>query len=209
MDVYQTADTGKNIWVLHVPKHKPRLPVYAHGQAWQRVGDNLAPMRQERLETILAESVSDVDWSAEIIGHATHDDLDHAAIRVAREKFSEKNRNTSFAGAVASWDDAAFLDKAKITINGKLTRTAILLIGKPESSHYLLPNPAQITWKLDSEEQAYEHFGPPFLLAGTDVLQRIRNIKYKIFPDNELLATEVSKYETRVILEALHNCIAH
>ena len=41
------------------------------------------------------------------------------------------------------------------------------------------------------------------------MLKRIRNIKYKIFPDNELLATEVNKYETRVILEALHNCIAH
>jgi len=40
-------------------------------------------------------------------------------------------------------------------------------------------------------------------------MQRIRNIKYKFFPDNELLATTVDKYDTRSILEGLHNCIAH
>src|SRR5690606_20972462 len=77
-----------------------------------------------------------------------------------------------------------------------------------EASHFL-PALAQITWKLMGEEQAYEHFGPPFLLSTTQVLHRIRNIGYKLFPQNQLLATEVSKYDTRVILEALHNCIAH
>ncbi len=209
VEAHQASDSGKHVWIIHIPRHKPRLPVYAHSKAWQRVGDNLSPMRQERLDAILAETVLGVDWSAEVLFDAAVDDLDPDAIRVAREKFGEKNRNTAFSEVIDGWDDGTFLDKAKLTIKGKITRAAILLLGKQESSHYLLPNPAQITWKLDSEEQAYEHFGPPFLLAGTEVLKRIRNIKYKIFPDNELLATEVSKYETRVILEALHNCIAH
>lgn len=83
-----------------------------------------------------------------------------------------------------------------------------MLVGKREACHYL-PTLAQITWKLAGEEQAYEHFGPPFLLTTTQVLHRIRNLDYKLFPQNQLLATEVSKYDTRVILEALHNCIAH
>lgn len=76
-----------------------------------------------------------------------------------------------------------------------------------EATHYLPM--AQITWKLVGEEQAYEHFSPPFLLTTTHVLQRIHNIPQKLFPQSQLLATEVSKYDTRVILEALHNCIAH
>ena len=42
-----------------------------------------------------------------------------------------------------------------------------------------------------------------------DILKRIRNVKYKFFPDNQLLSTEVNKYDTKVILEALNNCIAH
>ena len=184
----QTDDTGKTIWIVHVPRHKLRLPVYAHDKAWQRVGDSLVEMRPERLAAILGETIVEVDWSAELIPDATLDDLDTAAVSVAREKFSEKNHDGRFTGDIDSWDNATFLDKAKITVNGQLTHAAILLLGKPESCHFLLQNPAQITWKLDSEERAYEHFGPPFLLAGTEVLQRIRNIKYKIFPDNELLA---------------------
>jgi len=204
-----TTDSNKEVWLFHVPPHKPRLPVYAHDTAWQRLGDSLIELRSERLASILAESLTEKDWTAEIVADASLKDLDPQALAKAREKFKEKNRTASFAGEIDAWDDRTFLDRAKITIQGKVTRATLVLLGKGESSHYLLPHPAQITWKLDAEEKAYEHFSPPFLLTTTEVLHRIRNIKYKIFPDNFLLAAEVNKYETRVILEALHNCIAH
>lgn len=204
-----TSDSNKEVWLFHVPPHKPRLPVYAHDTAWQRLGDSLVELRRERLASILAEPLTEKDWTAEIVADASLKDLDPQALAKAREKFKEKNRTASFAGEIDVWDDHTFLDRAKITIQGKVTRAALVLLGKSESSHFLLPHPAQITWKLDAEEKAYEHFSPPFLLTTTEVLRRIRNIKYKIFPDNFLLAAEVNKYETRVILEALHNCIAH
>ena len=204
-----TSNTGKTVWIFRVPRHQPRLPVYAHDKAWQRIGDSLVLLRSERLESILAETLMDVDWSSKIVDGATLADLDPAAISKAREKFTEKNQNTTFATKIGGWDDLTLLDKAKITIKGQVTRAALLLLGKSEASHLLLPNPAQITWKLEPEERAYEHFSPPFLLTTSALLQRIRNIRYKIFPDNYLLATEVNKYDTRVILEALHNCIAH
>ncbi|MDO3378545.1 RNA-binding domain-containing protein [Geoalkalibacter halelectricus] len=209
IEVLSAEDTGKTVWVFHVPKHKLRLPVYAHDKAWQRIDDNLVEMRPERQAAILAESVEVEDWSAFALAGARLSDLDPVALALARAKFKEKNQNSTFAGEIDSWDIATFLDKAKITIQGQITRAALLLLGKPEASHYLLPHPAQITWKLEAEERDYRHFGPPFLLETTEVLRRIRNIKHKIFPDNQLLATEVSKYDTRVILEALHNCIAH
>ena len=66
-----------------------------------------------------------------------------------------------------------------------------------------------MTWKLEGAERAYEHFGPPFLLNTTLLYQRIRNIQLRILPEDELLAIEVSKYDQRVVLEAVHNCIAH
>lgn len=209
VEALTAEDTGKTIWIFHVPRHQPRLPVYAHDKAWQRIDDSLVELRSERLDAILAESIDIVDWTAQVVPNATINDLDLAALAKAREKFKEKNQNTSYAHEIDDWDEQTFLDKAKLSINGKITRTALLLLGKPESSHFILPNPAQITWKLESEERAYEHFSPPFLLSTTEVLRHIRNIKYKIFPDNQLLATEVNKYDTRVILEALHNCIAH
>ncbi|MBI5482987.1 MAG: putative DNA binding domain-containing protein [Deltaproteobacteria bacterium] len=204
-----TSDTAKRVWVFHVPRHKLRLPVYAHDKAWQRIDDNLVELRPERLATILAEPIESVDWSAQVVPDASLEDLDPAALALAREKFREKNQTSSFANEISSWDMRTFLDKAKITIQGNISRSALILLGKPESVHFLSPAMTQITWKLEGEERAYEHFEPPFLLATTSVLHRIRNIKYKIFPDNQLLATEVNKYDTRVILEALHNCIAH
>lgn len=209
VEQFITSDTSKTIWVFHIPRHKVRLPVYAHDKAWQRINDSLVELRPERLATILDESIEVIDWSAQIVPGATLDDLDPAALMLAREKFQEKNQSASFAGEMPSWDMRTFLDKAKITIQGNVTRSALILLGKPESTHFLSPAIPQITWKLEGEERSYEHFEPPFLLATTSVLRRIRNIKYKIFPNNQLLATEVNKYDTRVILEALHNCIAH
>jgi len=152
---------------------------------------------------------SQVDWSAKIIEKANVYDLDTAAIAKAREKYKEKNSTKSWYREIDKWDDITFLDRAKITIGGKITNTAILLLGKEESAHFISPAVAQITWKLDTEEKAYEHFEIPLFLSINEVLKRIRNVKYKFFPDNQLIATEVQKYDSEVILEALNNCIAH
>lgn len=203
------SDTARKVWVFCIPKHSLRLPVYAHGKAWQRLDDALVQMRPERLDAIINESNELVDWTAQTIPTATVDDLDLDALDLARERLKGHHRNSPFYEEIDSWETSTFLDKAKLSNRGVLTRAALLLLGKAETTHYLSPYPAQITWKLDAEERAYEHFGPPFLLATTHVLQRIRNVKYKLFPRNQLLATEVQKYDTRVILEALHNCLAH
>jgi ATP-dependent DNA helicase RecG len=208
VETFLTDDTRRTVWIFHIPRHRPRLPVYAHDKLWQRLDDALIEMRQERLDAILTEPMGTSDWSAQIVETASLADLDPVALALAREKFTEKHRNAPFAAEITRWDPPTFLDKAKITIQGRITHTALLLLGKAESSHFL-PGLAQITWKLVGEQQAYEHFGLPFLLTTTQVLHRIRNVGYKIFPQNQLLATEVSKYDTRVILEALHNAIAH
>jgi ATP-dependent DNA helicase RecG len=160
-------------------------------------------------EFIKAIYNSEEDWSSKIIENANIDDLDENAIAKAREKFKEKKEGTVLFNHIDSWNNKTFLDKAKITIGGKITNTAIILLGKEESAHYLLPAVAQITWKLDTEEKAYEHFEIPLFITINQVLTRIRNVKYKFFPDNQLLSVEVNKYEPKVILEALNNCIAH
>ncbi|PRZ26066.1 RNA-binding domain-containing protein [Flavobacterium granuli] len=152
---------------------------------------------------------SQTDWSAQIAEKATIDNLDPNAIKLAREKYKEKNTNAAFYDEIDNWTDKTFLDKLKITIDGKITNTAIILLGKPETAHFISPAVAQITWKLDTEEKAYEHFNMPLFAEVNVVLSKIRNVKYKFFPDNQLVATEVMKYDTEVILEALNNCIAH
>ena len=95
------------------------------------------------------------------------------------------------------------------TQQGNITRAALLLLGKPESVWHLSPHPAQMTWKLEGPERAYEHFSTPFFLTTTQLYQRIRNIQLRLLPQDELLPVEVSKYDQKIVLEALHNCIAH
>lgn len=197
----------KHIVLLRIPAARGE-PTHFQKKAYIRIGSNKTDLRNFP-DYIRIIYNSQEDWSAKIVATASMEDLVPEAIQLAREKFKERNTRSSFYEQIEDWDNSTFLDKAKITIKGQITNTALILLGKEESTHFLLPSLAEITWKLETEEKAYEHFGPPLLLNTTQILQQIRNVKYKFFPLNELLATTVNKYDTRSILEAMHNCIAH
>lgn len=207
IDEYITTDTQKTVWVIHIPKHLPRKPVYAHKKAWQRIKSSLVVLTPEREAVILKEEIQRVDWSAQIVENATIADLDPEAIAVALAGFGQ--RYPEKAEVAKNWDVVTFLDKAKLTINGRITKTALLLLGKEESVHYL-NHIAQMVWRLRTEkENAGEIFNPPFLLSTSRLMEKIRNYRIKIFPNNSLIPAEIWKYDTKTILEALHNCIAH
>jgi ATP-dependent DNA helicase RecG len=208
VDVRQASDTGAIIWLVHVPTHAPRKPVYAHDKAWQRDGDSLTILREDRLQAILCEWFAADDWSAEVIPAANLEHLDRAALDMARRKFAEKMVQERWAAEIPQWSDLKFLDKAGLAANGGITRAALLLLGDSKQAQRLLQHPAEISWKLP-DERVIEHFAPPFLLTTSQVLGRIRNPNIKLFPATQLIATELPRYDTQVVLEALHNCIAH
>ena len=148
------------------------------------------------------------DWFEEICPGATMGDLDEEAVQVAKDVFVK--RHADIRNDVEAWTTKVFLQKCKLMRGDNPTRAAILLLGKDTSSHLLTPYSPDITWKLETgQERAYEHFGLPFILTTTRILHKIRNYVQKIFPDNALLAAEFTKYDSEMILEALHNCIAH
>lgn len=211
VEEFLTNDTNKTVWVIHVPRHLPRKPVLAHKKAWQRSGESLIEMTHEREQAILSEPIHVIDdWSAKICEGATINDLDPKAIQKAKENFKKKFPNLTKDSA--KWNDKTFLNKAKVTIKGKITNTAILLLGKPDSEHFIQPGLAKITWILKDKyniELDYDHFSCPFLLNVNNVFQKIRNLKYRYIKDESLFPEEVDKYEPYVIREALHNCIAH
>jgi ATP-dependent DNA helicase RecG len=206
-EIFEFEMEEKKLVLLRIPAAKGE-PTLFQRKPFIRIGSNKTDLRNfPDYSRIIYNSLE--DWSAKLIEAATIDDLDEQALKIAREKYKERNIRASYNDQIDGWDTITFLDKAKITIKGKITNAAIVLLGKEEASHFLLPSLAEITWKLETEEKAYEHFGPPLLVNTTNVLKQIRNVKYKFFPNNELLATTVNKYDTRSILEALHNCIAH
>jgi ATP-dependent DNA helicase RecG len=208
VEVIQASDTGATIWLVRVPRHAPRQPVQAHDKAWQRDGDSLVELRPDRLRGILTELLAGQDWSAGLVPGATLADLDPAAMAKAREKFAAKHSQARWAAEIPGWSTEEFLDRAKITLHGQITRTALLLLGLPQSVGLLPNSTAEITWKVPDERIA-KHFGPPFVLTTTEVGQHIRNPNIKLFPATELLAIELPRYDMKVILEGLHNCLAH
>jgi ATP-dependent DNA helicase RecG len=206
-EIFEFDYKNKHIVLLRIPAAKG-VPLTFQHKPYIRIGSNKTDMQKfPDLMRIIYNSQE--DWSAKVLENISIDDLDPKAIAVARTKYKERNAKEEFYDQIDTWNDQQFLDKARITKNGKITRTAILLLGKPESNYYLLPSVADMTWKLDTEEKTYEHFTVPFILTTTELMQRIRNIKLRFYPDTELLATTVDKYDSKGILEALHNCIAH
>ena len=204
-----TSDTNKTVWVFHIPKHQFRLPVYAHKKTWQRIDDNLVEMTKARLDAILTQFQVNEDWSKAIIQEATIEDLDQEAIKKARIEF--KKRNPKYSEDVDNWNDVDFLNKAKLTIKGKITRTALILLGKDESEHYL-GSSVKIRWNLktiDNQDKDFEIFSIPFIISVDEVYKKIRNLKYRYLRDGTLFPDEVLRYEPFNIRESLNNAIAH
>ena len=194
--------------MFQIPPAPQGVPTTWKGHWYGRHGESIGALNLQELEEIRSQAMTD-DWSAKVCANATLDDLDPQAIAIARANFYAKNKNRLYAPDIDSWSVETFLDRAKITTGGQVTRTALLLLGRPESVHHLQPAVAQITWRLNAEEQAYEHFGPPFLMTTGDLYSRIRNTMQKIDVFNQLVPLEVLKYEKWVVLEALHNAIVH
>lgn len=196
---------GKRFVVFVVPAAKDE-PTCFMNIPYVRVDSSVTDLRSytDWMRTIYN---SHRDWSAEIVPNATLSDLDPEAIAKAVEGYCQ--RFPDKAADAPHWDTTTFLDKAKLTIDGQITRAALLLLGKEESAHHL-DYIAQIVWRLRTEkENAGEIFTTPYLLSTSRLMNKIRNYRFKIFPNNSLIPAEVWKYDTKSILEALHNCIAH
>ena len=209
---YITSDTQKKVWVIRIPKHLPKRPVYAHDKAWQRIEDSLVELTLERLNTILDEPLfTGSDWSAEIVPNATIDDLDEVAIAKARVMFKKVHSRIP-AEEVNAWSVPEFLSNAGVMIDGGITRAAIILLGKPVSVFKLRPAVVRVTWSLRDEKQDvvdYEHFTAPFILTVDQILAKVRNLTMREMPGGTLFPDVMQQYDDYSMREILHNCIAH
>ena len=208
MEIFEINDLPEGrVIMFQIPAAPKGLPVSFEGHYYGRDGEQLVPLNIEELERIRGQVITD-DWSMGIVEEATLSDLNETAIIKARENY--KIKFPQQVGEVESWDDITFLNKAKITIKGKITRTAILLLGKEEAEHYLISADAKIRWILktaDNQSKDYEIFTIPFLLAVDKVFSKIRNLKYRYLPDGTLFPNEVLRYEPFVIRESLNNAV--
>ena len=204
-DIYELEVEGKRVLMFQIPAAPRGIPMAWQGHFYARRGESLGALDMNKYEEIRSQTVNE-DWSKQIVEGATIADLDERAIKKAREGYKEHYPKQK--ADVDGWSDEVFLNKAKITIDGKITNTAILLLGKPESLHYI-NHIGEIVWRLADKDNVGQVFTIPFLMTTTEVMHKIRNYPFKLFPKNSFLPGEGMKYDSEVILEALHNCIAH
>ena len=208
-DIHEVLTPQGRVVMFQIPAALRGVPTAWKGHFYGRDGESLGPLNLNEIEQIRAQA-SQEDWSAQVVEGTSLADLNPEALQFARVQYQKKN--PQHAAEIAGWDANMFLNKAKVCIGGKVTRAALLLLGKEESAHFLSPAQSRITWVLKDEqnlEKDYQHFDPPLILAGDRVLGRIRNLTIRHLPSGTLFPHEVTQYDPWVIRETLHNCIAH
>ena len=209
IEIYEFIEPQGRVVMFQIPAAPKGFPIAFDGHYYGRDNEELSPLNLEEIERIRAQATTE-DWSAAVLTEANLDDLDDEAILLARKNY--KNKFPEKAAEVDSWDDTTFLNKSRITIKGKITRTAIILLGKEESEHFINPAEVKIRWLLKDakgNDKDYSIFSCPMILAVDKVYGKIRNLKYRYIKDGTLFPDEVNQYEPYSIREALNNCIAH
>ena len=130
LDIFELfVEDNKRVIMFKIPA-ATGIPTTWKGFAYDRNDEELIPLNQMKVDQI--KSTMNFDWSRQLVENASLECLDSKAMTVAREKFKQKNENKSIVKEIDSMSDLEFLNKAKILINGKITRTALLLLGKEE-----------------------------------------------------------------------------
>jgi ATP-dependent DNA helicase RecG len=185
-------------------------PVKFKGIAYIRIDSNKTELKNYPERERLLWNLN-FDWSSQICENVSIEDLDKIALKIAKTNFRQRSENKLFYDEIENWETSIFLDKAKLTLNSKITRTALLLLGNEHSKHHLYSD-LNIIWVFVDEKgikRYSELFEPPFLLATDKVINKIRNEKIRILPRNSSIPLEKYKYDNWIIREALNNCIAH
>ena len=208
-EIYEVVRPEGRVVMFQIPPALRGMPTAWKGHFYGRDNEAIGPLNLHEIEHIRKQATRE-DWSAEICVQATLNDLDPMAVSFARQEY--KKKHPALAHEVDGWDDPTFLNKAKVCINGRITRAALALLGKPESTHHLSPAHPQLTWILrdkDGTARDYKHFDPPFLLAVDALLANVRNLTCRVLPGGTLFPVELLQYDDWVLREVLHNAIAH
>ncbi len=212
MEIYELYIDECRIVAFQIPPAMRGIPTTWNGAAYAREGEHVSPLPIDKMDLI--RSQIGVDWSKQIVEEADFDDLDQGAVAYARKLFIKKqNASKKSTEMLEKMSDVEILNKAGILIKGKVTNTALLLLGKEEAAYLFDGFIPRITWTLyngDGSIKAYEHFDMPLLMAVDKTYAKIRNEKYRYIAGQQtLFPDEVDQYEPDVVKEILNNCIAH
>lgn len=199
------------VLMWRIPATAPGMPVAWKGHYYGRSGESLGALPLNKLDTLRAQSVEH-DWSAVL---ATDDWrlLDPAALELAQALYKRRHAtHTQVLSTLQHRSVSDWLHGLRLAVNGKLTRAALVLLGKPEASTCLGGPTPRLTWVLTDHTgtiQTHHHFDLPLIMAMDQLVARLRIIEVSLLPPRQTAPLNLPNYDDWVIREALHNCIAH
>jgi ATP-dependent DNA helicase RecG len=123
LDIHELNLPEGRVILFQIPPACRGVPTAWKGHYYGRNGDSIGPLNLQEIEHIRQQGGRE-DWSAQVCAGASLLDLDPRAVAFARRQY--KAKNPGLAAEVDGWDDETFLNKAKVCIAGKITRTAII-----------------------------------------------------------------------------------
>ena len=195
------------VLIFHVPTHPIGNPVKYKGIYWQRQGDSLIAMTEDRLRCIFAEAGH--DFSADICPGTTMDDLDPAAIEDFRQRWINKSGNHG----LTTLSQKQLLKDVEALVDNKLTYAALILFGTRKAlGRYL--GQSEVIFEYRSSDasgpaQQRKEFRQGFF-AFYDALWELINLRNDIQHfQSGLFVLDVPTFSERVVREAVLNAVSH
>lgn len=210
-EVYPLVDgEKKRVILFQIPAATTATPTGWNAHFYGRNGESLGALSVEEIDRIRGQEKK--DWSKQIVLGAEMKHLDKNAIELARVNYKKKMNKSYISEEVDRMSDEQFLQKLKLMIDGKLTNTAMLLLGN-EDYDYLFKVVPEASWRVydsKSDVSDYEIFKIPYITLSERLFEKIRNLTYRYMPNQlTLFPTETKQYDMWLLRELLNNCIAH
>ena len=207
-ELYEDETNKKGrVLVIEIPPRPMGKLFRFEDVALMRVGEELKPMSDEMIFSILQEH--EPDFSADICEGVTINDLDTEAIRILKQKYATKQKNPDFL----TLPDEQVLSDLNLIADGKVTNAALILVGKEDVLKNRLPQASVILEFRKSESLVpytnRQFYGQPFYKM-IDLLWHdidLRNDKIDV--DENSYIFNIPYFNEEVIREAINNAISH
>lgn len=206
VQIEEATYRGRRLLVVHVPSRLPGTAWDHNGRYLRRAGDDLVTIPADELRTMFAEVGP--DYSASTVD-ADFAALSPAALAEFRTRWTRKTGNAR----IADWNDATLLANAELSVEGRLTIAALILLGTREALGRHLAQ-AEIVFEYRSGEAA----GPAqerlelregFISIHDALWQRINLRNDRQSYQDGLFRYDIPTFDEVAVREALLNAVAH
>lgn len=202
-------ENNLRVLVTQIPSRPLGKTLKFEGVPLMRVGESLRNMSDEELFAILSEQ--EPDFSAKICEGLTVDDIDKDVMAILKEKYAKKQNNPGFK----TQSNKQVLTDLDLMIDGKLCNAALILVGKKDRIHNILPQ-AKVIIEYRRSETAIEsdnrvEIQEPLFVAIDKIWNYINqpasNPTFKLKQGPYIY--DIAFFKEDIIREAVLNAIVH